>query len=107
MPAVAARPILRSPALRFAARRYQSTSTQKAADKATEVAKDTATKASQGLSRVTSAAGPAIAGAAKGMSASLGKLGGRTGKLVAFIERTISEAHQPDKGNAKGWQMLT
>jgi len=79
MPAAAARPMLRSPALRFAARRYQSTSTQKAA----EAAKDTASKASQGLSRVTSAA----AGAAKGLTGTLTKLGGRTGKAVAFIER--------------------
>jgi hypothetical protein len=80
--AVAARPMLRSPALRFAARRYQSTSTQKA----TEAAKETASKASQGLSRVTSAA----AGAAKGLTGTLSKLGGRTGKAVAFVERTFA-----------------
>ncbi|KAF4125107.1 F-type H+-transporting ATPase subunit g [Geosmithia morbida] len=75
---MSARPMLRSPVLRFAARRYQSTSTQ-----------DIAAKASQGLSRVSSAAGPAIAGAAKGVAGALGKVGGRTGKVVNFIERQI------------------
>lgn len=80
-----ARPMLRSPAFRqLAARRFEST----AAQKATEAAKETTSKASQGLSRVTSAAGPAIAGAARGVGNTLGKLGGRTGKLIAFIERT-------------------
>jgi F-type H+-transporting ATPase subunit g len=79
----AARPMLRSPALRLASRRFQSTSTEKA----TAAAKETASKASQGLSRVTSAAGPAIAGAARGVTGALGKMGGRTGKVIAFIER--------------------
>lgn len=79
-----ARPMLRSPALRqVAARRLEST----AADKATQAAKDTSARAAQGLSRVTSAAGPAIAGAAKGAANTLGKLGGRTGKLIGFLER--------------------
>jgi len=73
--------------------RFEST-----ASKATEAAKDTASKASQtaneykskaseGLSKVTSAAGPAISGAAKGVGNALGKIGGRTGRLIAFIER--------------------
>jgi F-type H+-transporting ATPase subunit g len=44
-------------------------------------------KASEGLSRVTSAAGPAISGAAKGFGNALGKIGGRTGRLIAFFER--------------------
>jgi hypothetical protein len=75
------------------ARRFESTTA-----KATEAAKDTTSKvsqtasdykskASEGLSRVTSAAGPAISGAVKGVGNSLGKIGGRTGKLIAFIER--------------------
>ena len=75
------------------ARRFESTTA-----KATEAAKDTASKASQtaadyrskaseGLSRVSSTAGPAISSAVKGLGNSLGKIGGRTGKLVAFIER--------------------
>ncbi|KAM0128231.1 hypothetical protein ACHAP3_008452 [Botrytis cinerea] len=78
-----------------AARRFESTST-----KATEAAKDTAakasekasdfqSKASEGLSRVTSSAGPAISGAAKNLGNALGKVGGRTGRLIAFIERQI------------------
>lgn len=87
----AARPVLRSPALRRVAfRRYESTTAQKA----TEAAKDTAGKAkeyqaraSEGLSRVTSAAGPAIAGVARAASGTLGKIGGRTGRLIAFIEK--------------------
>lgn len=73
--------------------RFEST-----ASKATEAAKDTAskasekasdfqTKASEGLSRVSSAAGPAISGAAKGVSNALGKIGGRTGRFIAFVER--------------------
>ncbi|KAH6681302.1 putative sorbitol dehydrogenase [Halenospora varia] len=77
------------------ARRFESTTS-----KATEAAKDTASKASQtaaeykskaseGLSRVTSSAGPAISGAAKGLGNALGKIGGRTGRLIAFIERQI------------------
>ncbi|KAH8790516.1 putative sorbitol dehydrogenase [Hyaloscypha sp. PMI_1271] len=75
--------------------RFEST-----ASKATEAARDTASKASEkateykskaseGLSRVTSAAGPAISGAAKGVGNALGKIGGRTGRLIAFIERQI------------------
>lgn len=86
-----ARPLLRSPAFRLAGRRFESTTAQKA----TEAAKDSAgkakeyqAKAAQGLSRVTSAAGPAIAGVARGLTNTLGKVGGRTGKVVAFVERT-------------------
>ncbi|KAH6705445.1 mitochondrial ATP synthase g subunit-domain-containing protein [Leptodontidium sp. MPI-SDFR-AT-0119] len=82
---------LRTPATR----RFEST-----ASKATEAAKDTASKATEtaneykskateGLSRVTSAAGPAISGAAKGLGNALGKIGGRTGKVIAFVERQI------------------
>lgn len=83
-----ARPLLRSPALRTAAaRRLEST----AASKATDAAKDTVSRAQQGLSRVASAAGPAIAGAAKGVGNVLGKMGGRTGRLVGFIERKCWE----------------
>lgn len=85
-----ARPMLRSPALRMAGRRFESTTTQKA----TEAAKDAASKtkeyqakAQEGLSRVTSAAGPAIAGAARGVTSALGKVGGPVGRAVGFIER--------------------
>ena len=79
------------------ARRFESTTSKATeaardtASKASKTAKDTAaniqSKASEGLSRVSSAAGPAISGAAKGLGNALGKIGGRTGKLIAFIER--------------------
>ncbi|KAI0881215.1 GroES-like protein [Annulohypoxylon maeteangense] len=80
-----ARPMLRQSGAwsRMAARRFESTSTQKA----TETAKESAAKAQQGLSRVASSAGPAIAAATKGLSKSLGNVGGRTGKLVALVEK--------------------
>lgn len=88
-----ARPMLRSPALRqLAFRRSEST----AANKASETTKDAAAKAkeyqakaAQGLSRVAGAAGPAIAGAARGVTNALGKVGGRTGKLVNFVESML------------------
>lgn len=96
----AARPLLRQslPTLRtVAARRLESTTASKAAEgakdaaaKAQQVAFEYQAKAQQGLSRVTSAAGPAIAGAAKGVSNALGKVGGRTGRVIGFVERTSS-----------------
>ncbi|KAI0473767.1 GroES-like protein [Xylariaceae sp. FL0804] len=102
-----ARPVLRQSGAwsRFAGRRFESSTTAKATEsaktataKATESAKtaqakasssasEYASKAQQGLSKVTSSAGPAITGAAKGVANSLGKIGGRTGKVIAFIER--------------------
>ncbi|KAK0751499.1 mitochondrial ATP synthase g subunit-domain-containing protein [Schizothecium vesticola] len=84
--------------------RFESTSTT---TKAAETAKNAASrasataseytakaseytaKASEGLSRVTAAAGPAITSAAKGAADALGKVGGRTGRLVTFIERQV------------------
>ncbi|KAF7548283.1 hypothetical protein G7046_g8733 [Stylonectria norvegica] len=80
-----ARPMLRSPALRFAARRFESTTSQKAG----EAAKDTASKAQDGLSRVTAAAGPAITGAAKGLGNVLSRFGGRSQRFVGFVERQV------------------
>lgn len=61
--------------MRLAGRRFESTATGKAAE--------AATKAQQGLSRVSGAA----AGAAKGLGNALSKAGGRTGRLFAMIER--------------------
>ena len=65
-------------------------STQEAASNGVSKAKDTASnvqsKASQGLSRVTSSAGPAISGATQGISRTLGRVGGRTGRLISFVE---------------------
>ncbi|KAI1465501.1 mitochondrial ATP synthase g subunit-domain-containing protein [Daldinia caldariorum] len=108
MSSALARPLLRQSGAwgRMTARRFESTTASKASEAAKETAskaKETAskaaanasetasqyaTKAAQGLSRVTSSAGPAISGAAKGIANSLGKVGGRTGRLVAFFERT-------------------
>jgi len=75
--------------------RFESTTTQKAteaakqtASKASATASEYSAKASEGLSRVSSAAGPAIANAAKGVQGALGRIGGRTGRLIAFVERT-------------------
>lgn len=80
------------------ARRFESSTTAKATGAAKDTAKNTAakasdtassiqSKASEGLSRVTSSAGPAIGNAAKGVSNALGRIGGRTGRMIAFIER--------------------
>lgn len=87
MSAVAARPLLRSSA-RLGARRFQSTTTQKAAEATKEKASEASSKAAEGLSRVTSSAGPAIAGAARGVGNALSKVGGRTGRLIGFVEST-------------------
>ncbi|KAL2062533.1 hypothetical protein VTL71DRAFT_6799 [Oculimacula yallundae] len=66
-----------------------SNTAKDAASKASETAKEYSTKAQEGLSRVASSAGPAISGAAKGLGDALGKVGGRTGRVVAFVERQI------------------
>ncbi|KAL8409093.1 hypothetical protein RB594_007512 [Gaeumannomyces avenae] len=58
------------------------------ASKAADAAKETAARAAEGLSRVTSAAAPALMGAAKGATEALGKVGGRTGRFIKFIEGT-------------------
>ncbi|CAK7203414.1 ATP synthase subunit G atp20 [Sporothrix eucalyptigena] len=81
---------------RSAPRRFQSTSSSTstssttatdAAAKARQTAADVTSKASQGLTRVTAAAGPALAGAARGLTTALGRVGGRTGRLINFVER--------------------
>jgi hypothetical protein len=80
----------------MAARRFESTTGKAAetaketASKASSTASEYASKAQEGLSKVTSSAGPAITGAAKGVANSLGKVGGRTGRVVAFIESMLS-----------------
>lgn len=92
--------------------RFESTS---ATTKAAEAAKQTASQASsaaseasaraaQGLSRVTSTAGPAIANAAKGVTGALGRVGGRTGRLVAFVER---KDHRPPPVRAAAYTAAT
>ncbi|KAI1195479.1 mitochondrial ATP synthase g subunit-domain-containing protein [Nemania serpens] len=96
-----ARPMLRQsgPWSRMAARRFESTTAKAAetakhsasttASKAAASASEYASKAQEGLSKVSSAAGPAIAGAAKGVANSLSKVGGRTARAVAFVEKQV------------------
>lgn len=94
MSSALARPLMRRTNVvrNVAARRFESTASQQAKQTA-EGAKNTAAeykaKATEGLSRVTSAAGPAIAGAAKNVTSALGKVGGRTGRFIAFVERML------------------
>jgi hypothetical protein len=64
------------------ATRAASTTTSRAS----EAASSASSKASQGLSRVSSSAGPAISGAAKGIGKALGRIGGRTGRFITFVE---------------------
>ncbi|OJJ63784.1 hypothetical protein ASPSYDRAFT_139450 [Aspergillus sydowii CBS 593.65] len=90
MPATASRAVLRQS--QFLTRRTavrHSSSTSQAASKATESASSTASKAQEGLSRVSSSAGPAISNAAQGLGNTLKKVGGRTGKVVSFVESLI------------------
>ncbi|GAM90743.1 hypothetical protein ANO11243_087880 [Dothideomycetidae sp. 11243] len=87
--------------IRFFARNASSTSeaanaaknaASKAGSAAGEVAGDATSKASQGLSKVTSSAGPALskaAGAASNALNALGKAGGRTGKAVSFVQSLV------------------
>ncbi|KAI5917870.1 GroES-like protein [Camillea tinctor] len=93
MSSTLARPMLRQSG-RFAARRFESTNATKAADttkqaaaKASATAAKYASQAQEGLSKVTATAGPAIANAAKGIANSLGQVGGRTSKVVSFVEK--------------------
>lgn len=97
MSSALARPLMRTTARTLPSRvavRCESTTTKKATDatkRAADAAKDATAKASelsakaaQGLSRAASAAGPAISGAVN----ALGKAGGRTGKVINFMEST-------------------
>jgi hypothetical protein len=76
---------------RFLLRRINNTfrtasTTSEAASKAKETASGTASKASEGLSRVSSSAGNIVSGAASGARNALGKVGGRTGRLISFVD---------------------
>ncbi|KAE8163866.1 mitochondrial ATP synthase g subunit-domain-containing protein [Aspergillus tamarii] len=90
MPATASRAVLRQSQFltRRTAVRYAS-STSESAQKAGEAASSAASKASEGLSRVTSTAGPALSNAAQGVGSALRKVGGRTGKVIAFVDSMI------------------
>ncbi|KKY22759.1 putative mitochondrial f1f0-atp synthase g [Phaeomoniella chlamydospora] len=79
---------------RFFLRHQQQTirhasSTGEASAKAKETASSAVSKASEGLTRVTSTAGPAISNAVSGAGNALRKVGGRTGKVVAFVDSLI------------------
>ncbi|RYP11018.1 hypothetical protein DL764_000315 [Monosporascus ibericus] len=69
-----------------------SSAAKESVSKASSSASEYTNKAAQGLTRVASSAGPAIAGAARGAANSLSKVGGRTGKMVGFIERQVPTA---------------
>ncbi|RHZ49741.1 F1F0 ATP synthase subunit g [Aspergillus thermomutatus] len=90
MPVTASRAVLRQSQFltRRTAVRYAS-NTSEAASKASQTASQAASKASEGLSRVTSTAGPAISNAAQGLGSALRKVGGRTGKVIAFVDSLI------------------
>ena len=91
MSATAARLTLRQ--LRIAGRQRHASTTAQAADaasstatKSKEATSNATSKASQGLTRVTSSAGPVLSRAGQGVSSALGKIGGRTGRLISFAE---------------------
>lgn len=87
MPVTASRAVLRQSQFltRRTSVRYAS-NTSEAASKASQTASSAVSKASEGLSRVTSTAGPAISNAAQGLGSALRKVGGRTGKVIAFVD---------------------
>ena len=59
---------------------------QNTAAKSKETASNVESQASQGLSRVTSSAGSALSGAAQSASNVAGRIGGRTGRLIGFVQ---------------------
>ncbi|CAF9918997.1 hypothetical protein IMSHALPRED_004494 [Imshaugia aleurites] len=72
-------------------RRHAST-TEAAKDtaaKSKETASNATSKASQGLSKVTSSAGPAASGAAQRVSKAIGNIGGRTGRMISFVQSWV------------------
>ncbi|KAM0806354.1 P-loop containing nucleoside triphosphate hydrolase protein [Usnea florida] len=80
--------------VRQSTRRHAST-TEAAKDttvKSKEAVSNASSKTSQGLSRVTSSAGPAVSGAAQGVSKAIGNIGGRTGRIISFVQSMIPPA---------------
>ncbi|KPI42902.1 uncharacterized protein AB675_2019 [Cyphellophora attinorum] len=67
----------------------QASTTAETAAKAKDTASSTVSKASEGLTRVTSSAGPAISNAASSARNALSRVGGRTGRLISFVESLI------------------
>ncbi|PKY09210.1 hypothetical protein P168DRAFT_301760 [Aspergillus campestris IBT 28561] len=93
MPATASRAVLRQS--QFLVRRTAVRHASSTSEKAGEAAQSAASKASDGLSRVSSTAGPALSGAAQ----SLRKIGGRTGKVISLID-SISRSTSLDIGHS-------
>lgn len=54
------------------------------AAKSKEAVSNLTSKASEGLTRVKSSTGPALSGAAQGVNKTLSRIGGRTGRFIAF-----------------------
>jgi len=61
------------------------------ANVAKEKAAEYSSKASEGLSRVSSAAGPAIAKYGTAAVGALGRVGGRTGRFVDFVQSKVPQ----------------
>lgn len=77
--------VTRQTALRHAS--TTSEAAQAASDTATkskDAASNIASKASQGLERVQSSAGPALSRALERVNGALGRIGGRTGRIINF-----------------------
>ena len=85
-------------------RRHAST-TEAAKDtaaKTKETASNVTSKASGGLSRVTSSTGPAVSRAAQAASKAISNIGGRTGRMISFVQcesklATRSQGHSANQ----------
>ncbi|EDN05568.1 ATP synthase subunit g [Histoplasma capsulatum] len=75
--------LIRRPAFRSAS------TTAEAASKSKVAATSAASKASEGISKAASTAGPAVIKALTGVGGALKRVGGRTGKCVAFVDSLI------------------
>lgn len=64
----------------------QASTTSEAASKAQESGKQAVSKAQEGLSRVQSSAGAAVSKYGSAAYSALGRIGGRTGRVISFVE---------------------
>lgn len=79
--------VTRRTALRHASTTAEATqAASNTAAKSKDAASNATSKASQGLSRVTSSAGSAVSGAAEGVSNVAGRVTGRVGRLISFVQ---------------------
>lgn len=67
----------------------QASTAAETATKAKETATQITSKASEGLSRVKDSGESAVSGAVSGVRNSLTKIGGRTGRIIAFVDSLI------------------